>query len=615
MSNYSSLKATINANVKTNGNQEITGQVMNAVLNAMVNSLGSGYQYMGIATPTNPGTNQTPDDRCFYIATTPGTYSHLGGLVVNDGEVAILKYDSAWSKEVTGAATAAQVTQLGRDLDGLLVGELEKGSILTSGTSLAGYPRKSAGYNGKLYPSQSRTTYLYDVSNLEYIYVDFTNVDTANNCIAFTNDPALQSAVSYVSFDSASGEMLVPVPAGVTYVALEKSTYAGATQCDAYQAINSPSRIEQIETDIDELQDESDEVLGMDYNGTAASLTDYRVLQVNISSGSRFKLKLTSTAVCSRYIIVYNLSNPKRLLDTTSQDVGEAWHEYVAPEAITYIGIYCISGNTPTISLSCHTFGDVDNIKHDVNFIRGYNVLYGKKWAIVGDSFSCNADSPLTDDSYIKDGNYKGQTINYSRVIANRNDMVLSEFNAGGRTLAYPSDHTFDNAFAKPSVYQSVPNDCDYITISLGINDRSHYEGYSPDGESTAGAISLGDIDSVDTGTFYGAWNVVLQYLINLNPFAKIAIIIPPLGGGDNTIPNGALLFYNAEKEIAEKWGLPYLDLNGDDRCPAMHRSIHIGTANAIRISAFTQGANGTHPNSKAYIYESTFIEDFLRSL
>lgn len=116
MSNYSSLKATINANVKTNGNQEITGQVMNAVLNAMVNSLGSGYQYMGIATPTNPGTNQTPDDRCFYIATTPGTYSHLGGLVVNDGEVAILKYDSAWSKEVTGAATAAQVTQLGREL-------------------------------------------------------------------------------------------------------------------------------------------------------------------------------------------------------------------------------------------------------------------------------------------------------------------------------------------------------------------------------------------------------------------------------------------------------------------------------------------------------------------
>ena len=43
MSNYNSLKATINANVKTNGNQEITGSVLNSVLNAMVNTLGAGW--------------------------------------------------------------------------------------------------------------------------------------------------------------------------------------------------------------------------------------------------------------------------------------------------------------------------------------------------------------------------------------------------------------------------------------------------------------------------------------------------------------------------------------------------------------------------------------------
>lgn len=90
---------------------------MNSVLNAMVNSLGAGYQYMGVATPTNPGTAQTPDYKCFYLATTPGTYTYLGGLVVADGEVAILKYDSSWHKEVTGAATAEQLNQLGQRLD------------------------------------------------------------------------------------------------------------------------------------------------------------------------------------------------------------------------------------------------------------------------------------------------------------------------------------------------------------------------------------------------------------------------------------------------------------------------------------------------------------------
>lgn len=116
MSEYSSLKATINANVKTNNNQEITGSIMNSVLNAIVDSLGAGYQFIGVATPTNPGTAQTPDYKCFYLATTPGTYTNLGGLVVADGEVALLKYDTSWTKEVAGIATAAQLNQLGQEV-------------------------------------------------------------------------------------------------------------------------------------------------------------------------------------------------------------------------------------------------------------------------------------------------------------------------------------------------------------------------------------------------------------------------------------------------------------------------------------------------------------------
>lgn len=113
MSNYSSLKATINANIKANGNQEITGPVMNSVLNAMVDSLGTGYQYKGKAVPsTNPG---TPDSKVYYLASEPGTYTNFNGIVVSEGEVAILKWDTAWSKEVTGAATAAQLTQLGQE--------------------------------------------------------------------------------------------------------------------------------------------------------------------------------------------------------------------------------------------------------------------------------------------------------------------------------------------------------------------------------------------------------------------------------------------------------------------------------------------------------------------
>ncbi len=114
MSNYNSLKATINANIKTNGNQEITGNILNSVLNAIVNTLGAGYQYAGIATSsTNPG---TPDANVFYIAATAGTYTNMGGLVVFDGEVAILKYNGSWTKDVTGVATAEQVSQLSQKI-------------------------------------------------------------------------------------------------------------------------------------------------------------------------------------------------------------------------------------------------------------------------------------------------------------------------------------------------------------------------------------------------------------------------------------------------------------------------------------------------------------------
>lgn len=114
MSNYSALIATINANIKANNNHEITGSITNSVLNAMVNSLGAGYQFIGVATPTNPGSAQTPDYKCFYLATTPGTYTNLGGLVVADGEVALLKWDTTWTKEVTGIATEYQLNQLGQ---------------------------------------------------------------------------------------------------------------------------------------------------------------------------------------------------------------------------------------------------------------------------------------------------------------------------------------------------------------------------------------------------------------------------------------------------------------------------------------------------------------------
>lgn len=110
MSNYNSLKTTIDANIKQNGNQEITGQILNSVLNAMVTTLGAGYQFAGVATiDTNPG---TPDAKVFYIANGKGTYEKFGGINVTEDDVVILYWDSSWHKVSTGIASNEKLSEL-----------------------------------------------------------------------------------------------------------------------------------------------------------------------------------------------------------------------------------------------------------------------------------------------------------------------------------------------------------------------------------------------------------------------------------------------------------------------------------------------------------------------
>lgn len=132
MSAFSTLLALINAQIKTNGLKAITGAKLNGVLVQMVNELGSGYQFIDIATPaTDPG---TPDENVWYIASQAGTYTNFGGIIVNENEVCALVWNGSWTKKVTGAATAAQVNQLGQ-LMRIQVSFNEKDyAILTNGT-------------------------------------------------------------------------------------------------------------------------------------------------------------------------------------------------------------------------------------------------------------------------------------------------------------------------------------------------------------------------------------------------------------------------------------------------------------------------------------------------
>ena len=96
---YATLKAAIQAVIKQNGNNEITGDLLQQALLSMIDSLGAEFQFGGGAEPADVGPG-TPDYKVAYLAGTPGTYSNFGGFVVNGGEVAVLKWAGSWSKEV-----------------------------------------------------------------------------------------------------------------------------------------------------------------------------------------------------------------------------------------------------------------------------------------------------------------------------------------------------------------------------------------------------------------------------------------------------------------------------------------------------------------------------------
>ena len=223
------------------------------------------------------------------------------------------------------------------------------------------------------------------------------------------------------------------------------------------------------------------------------------------------------------------------------------------------------------------------------------NILKGKKWCACGDSFTHGYfDGMREEDTLIKDGRYQGQLKVYPYIIGNRNDMdiVMNAYN--GASLA-DCGRTYDQTFIRGH-YKDIPADCDYITLCFGINDWHQN-------------VPLGGMDSEDPTECAGAWNILMRYLLNSYPFAHIGIIVP----------NGTVHAYtDVVRAMAVKWGIPALDKEEGKNVPLMHRAQRTGVCEEaldIRMRSFIVNEDNRHPNHKAHEYESTFIENFLRTL
>ena len=225
------------------------------------------------------------------------------------------------------------------------------------------------------------------------------------------------------------------------------------------------------------------------------------------------------------------------------------------------------------------------------------DALYNKKYVALGDSFTHGdfTNSP-TNNYTIEDGLYQGQYKVYPYLIGNRTHMNVLNFGVNGMTLAYKENRP--NSLIETEKYKDVPADTDYITIKIGINDDNQN-------------IPIGSIDSDNNGTFYGAYNTVLTYLITNYPNAKIGLIAT----------NGATVdIVNATIAIGQKYGIPVLNESTDTNVPLLIRTNRTDVPSDIKNLRnanweVSPENNNYHPNEICHEYESTIIEHFLRSL
>ena len=233
---------------------------------------------------------------------------------------------------------------------------------------------------------------------------------------------------------------------------------------------------------------------------------------------------------------------------------------------------------------------------------KAQNVLEGKKWVACGDSFTHGDfhNGPLgsKNDAYKVSEDYYDKEWKmfktYPWWIARRNNMQLVNEARNGTCMAASAKRQDNFVNGR---YKHIASDADYITIWFGINDRHQN-------------VPIGDIESTDSTKFYGAWNIVLEYLIEHHPYAKIGIIIT----------NGSQPEYTeAERRAAQRWGIPYLDLERDPTVPLLIRNGEreglCDRARELRNRQLRVSEKNTHPSLKAHELQSTVIENFLRSL
>ena len=339
-------------------------------------------------------------------------------------------------------------------------------------------------------------------------------------------------------------------------------------------------------------------------NGDIVDSPSSNMLTINVVAGEEYRITGTYRYKSALYGFY---ADSQATSGTTYPNDGQNRSQAVTEEVNIIIpaGVTVLRASSYGASIKVEKLAGIGKLFVDF----GGNILYKKKWCACGDSFTEGDFSDYTDseghtgkasDAYDP---VKQMWKAYPWLISNRNNMELQLLARGGNdfTNIEGAERPFSNSNTSQYNYTQIATDCDYITLSFGLN------------EVNLTTEQIGTSADTTNETLWGAYYVVLNSILTANPTVKIGIIISDAWMCDNTT------YYNALKEIAEYWGIPYLDLSGGNKeVPMMinRRGTVSNIAKTLRGTAMAM-AYGTnnHPNPAGHKYRSTVIENFLRSL
>lgn len=547
-----------------------------------------GYLFMGVATPkTNPG---TPDSKVFYLAES-GTYPNFNQIVVEDKKLGILYYDTSWNvstlnieygietanKNLIAATTQQDIYRKAKNFGNVVYCKILQNTA-TIATDLY-FLYKVNGGTSWIYtklPMQAGQTKLYNVDgDITEILIHANNVSAAGtisieigydipakmmtlegvvNGLKTSKQDLLVSGtnVKTINGQSILGSGNLDMSSGIIVPSEERGYYihsSGETKPMSINRLTECLNIPTANCTIKHFWEDPP------HNYHALIFVDEKLNYVGFQSTGRdvsttngtyvWDINNVSVPANAKYLVVQSQRRDVEIKTTEMLLTGIPFVKTKEKQDLLISGTNIKTINGQSLLGS----GNIAFAS------QNQNVLNGKKWVACGDSFTQGDYNGIisTDDYQFTDAPYYGKNKVYPFFIGRRNNMTIINEAISGSIMAlskaYVDDPTHVDIGSKyPFSYQrymNVAQDADYITLWFGIND--------------AALTYLGTINDTTNETFYGAWNVVLEYFIKNRPLAKIGIIVT----------NGSTDEYRqAVRDVAQKWGIPYLDMTKDAQVP-----------------------------------------------